>query len=349
MARAGGVYTVGKYRLQRLGRGWAVVWNDSRGTRRRYRLEPTDEIQARQALDRFARGEDLKKAAGADNIAAIWKAYIDDRRLEAKRSVPIMEYNWKALSPTFGHLSPAMISKKSCMDYAARRRHSGIKDGTILTELRRLRTALTWAVKAGILDRAPSIWLPAEPRSRDRWLTRDEVKALIDGAPAGMPHVKLYIILALASAGRSEAILQLTWDRVDFDAGIIVLDDPTQERTSKGRATVPMNDMARAALAVAKAGALTEHVIEWKQDRVRSIKKGFAAAVKRAGIAHCTPHDIRRTAASWMVMEGVPLHQVAKFLGHGTTRMVEKVYGRFAPDYLRAASQAVNVDLRRAV
>lgn len=347
MARnGGGVYTVGKYRLQRLGDGWAAVWHES-GRRRRYRLSAETQEEARQLLDRYARAQELVDAQSSNTVGAIFAAYVKDRRAEGKRSVPILEYNWKALAPRFGHLAPEMVSKALCREYANDRRRRGIKDGTILTELRRLGTALRWAKGEKLIAETPTIWLPTEPKPRDRWLTEAETRALIDAAVA--PHIRLFIILALGTAGRSEAILQLTWDRIDFEGGKIFLDNPDMDRTAKGRATVPMNDMARAALATAKAEAITSHVIEWKQDRVRSIKKGFAASVKAAGIEHCTPHDIRRTAASWMVMQRVPIEEVARYLGHTNPRITWRTYGRFAPDLLKDASQAVNLDLRRAV
>lgn len=347
MARdGGGIYTVGKYRLQRLGDGWAAVWHES-GRRRRYRLTAETSEEARQLLDRYARAQELVDAQSTNTVAALFAAYIKDRRAEGKRFVPILEYNWRALAPRFGHLAPEMVSKALCRDYANDRRRRGIKDGTILTELRRLGTALRWAKSEKLIAEAPDVWLPPEPKSRDRWLTEDEARRLIAAAVA--PHIANFIIIALATAARSEAILQLTWDRVDFHGGRIHLEDPETNRTAKGRATVPMNEMARAALTTAKGQAVTPYVIEWQQDRVRSIKKGFAASVKAAGIDHCTPHDVRRTAASWMVMKGVPIEQVARYLGHKNPNITWKTYGKWSPDYLSTASQAVNLDLRRAV
>ena len=186
-----------------------------------------------------------------------------------------------------------------------------------------------------------------EPRARERWLTEDEVRSLIDAAVS--PHLRLFIILALATAGRKEAILGLTWARVDLDRRLIYLDDPTLDRTSKGRATVPINDMALAALTSAKGASLTPYVIEYAQGRVASIKTAWAATLSRAGIEHATPHDLRRTAASWMVMAGTPIEQVARYLGHSSPRTTWKVYGKFAPDYLRTASEAVSLDLRRRI
>lgn len=65
---------------------------------------------------------------------------------------------------------------------------------------------------------------------------------MLDGAR--LPHIKLFIILALRTAAHKQAILDLRWDRVDFERGRIYLHDPERVRNSKGRAIVPMNDTA---------------------------------------------------------------------------------------------------------
>jgi hypothetical protein len=57
------------------------------------------------------------------------------------------------------------------------------------------------------------------------------------------------------------AILDLTWDRIDLDRGLIHLTDPERRRTNKGRATVAMNAMARAALTEARQGSTTRYVV----------------------------------------------------------------------------------------
>ena len=45
-------------------------------------------------------------------------------------------------------------------------------------------------------------------------------------------------------------------------------------------------------------------------------------------------HIIRHTAASHLVMSGVPLNVVAHNLGHADTRMTEKHYAHLAPSYI---------------
>jgi hypothetical protein len=89
-----------------------------------------------------------------------------------------------------------------------------------------------------------------------------------------------------------------------------------------------MTAEARAALLEAKEEALTDHVIEWDGTPVRKIRKGFANAVRRAGlgwyeddptrpgkrrwVTNVTPHTLRHTALTSLEEEGVPIEMISK-------------------------------------
>ena len=55
-----------------------------------------------------------------------------------------------------------------------------------------------------------------------------------------------------------------------------------------------------------------------------------------------SPHVLRHTAATWLVMDGVPLSEVSRLLGD-SEKTVETVYGKHSPDYLRRAVTALNL------
>ena len=74
----------------------------------------------------------------------------------------------------------------------------------------------------------------------------------------------------------------------------------------------------------------------WRGQRIGSVKNAFATACERAGIAGCTPHTLRHTCASWLVMSGRPLIEVRDLLGHSTVKMTER-YAHLAPDSLESA------------
>ncbi len=338
-------YAVGIYRLGCLkGEAVAVWWEH--GKRSRYRLQVRTEAEGRRRLDQFARDRTRLLVREHREIKALHVAYCEDRRLDGK-STDHAKWAWMQLEPHFGHLTPNDVDKAACKAYEAARLASGRKIGTIWTELTHLRTVLNFGEKAQLIDRAPHVWLPPQPEPRDRRLTREEAAKLIDSCDA--EHVRLFVILALATAGRAEAILDLTWDRIDFERAEIDLRDPRRRENNKGRARVPMNGMARAALQDAYRGRTCEHVVSWSGAPVRAVKTAFRAAVRRSGLVDVSPHVLRHTAASWMAEAGVSMAMISQYLGHRRIDTTAKTYARFSPVGMRAAAEAVNLDLRRLV
>jgi integrase len=313
-------------RIGRLNGRFVVSWWVD-GKRRRYRLEADSLRDAeREALDVIAREAGTTKP---ETIADVWSAYRAEK--EGRRVADAMKHEAKAVLGHFGHLRPDQVTTATCRAYTAARRAQGKGDGTIWTELGHLRSALKWAEAHRLIDRAPPVERPAKPKPKDRWLTKAEAVRLVQAADG---HIRLAILLMLGTACRVGAALDLTWNRVDLERRQIVLGLP-DATTRKGRATVPINADLMAALTVAKRAALSEYVIEWSGGPVASIKTGFNSAVERAGLEGVTPHVLRHTAAVWMVADGAPMAKVSQYLGHTSTSVTERVYGRFAPDHLR--------------
>lgn len=269
-------------------------------------------------------------------MAAIYLAYEGDRKAEGKAVARIQDA-WKRLAPAFGTLLPSFITKKTCRDYISSRKAS---KGTIHLELTYLRAALSFAEKQKWITKAPHIYVPTRPKPRDHYLTKEEATRLI--AAAATPHLRLFITLALATAARASALLELTWDRVHMGRRTIDLRDPDKPDSPKGRAIVPINDMAMAALEQARKAALSQFVIEYAGDRVESVKKGVSAAAARAGI-RATPHVLRHSAAVWMAEGGVSMDEIAQYLGHTSSATTYRVYAKYSPEHLRKAAKALEL------
>nr|WP_304619861.1 site-specific integrase [Paracoccus sediminilitoris] len=329
------------YRIGRLKGRFVVMWNDEGGTRRRYRLEAHTQKDA----EREARDLILRQAAPPTGVTVeqIWMAY--QAEVEGRRQAAKLAQVGKNVLPVFGHLTPEQITVDDCRRFMAARRQAGRMDGTIRTEMGCLRTALSWGVKSKLIRSAPRIEMPQTPPPRERYLDRDELARLL--AATADPHIRLAILLMVTTAGRIGALLELTWDRVDLDRRLIKL-ATNDIGPKKGRATVPINDTLMAALQTAQEAALSRYVIEWGGRQVGSIKTGFNAAVKRAGIDHCTPHDLRRSAGRLMAEAGVPMEEIAQYLGHTNPSITRSTYARFSPQYLRAAAEALDFNNSRA-
>lgn len=337
-----------EYRVGRLNGRFVVSWWED-GKRRRYRLE-ADSLGAaeREALDVINRETTSPETI---TIADVWEAY---RTAKSGRRVAVaMEFEGRVLKPFMGHFRPDQITDSLCEQYAAHRRATkarngkgNIQDGSIWTELGHLRSALVWAAKAQLIKSAPEVKRPSKPMPKERYLTRQECERLINAATE--THVRLAILLMLSTAARVGAVLDLTWDRVNFDRGFINL-RRADSITRKGRAVVPINDGLMAALTVARKAALTDHVIEWAGAPIKSIKTGFNAAVKAAGLTDVSPHVLRHTAAVHLAEAGVPMAEIANYLGHEDSRVTERVYARFSPSHLRSASNVLDFATIRQV
>jgi integrase len=272
-------------------------------------------------------------APASERVEDLWTLYLADRRKDRK-DVTRQENAWKRLKPHFGHMLGTDISKDDCRDYDRIRRRQGASSGTVRTELIFLRACLNLRYGRG----NNKVWLPQAGIPRDRYLTREELDQLL--ARVSTPHVRLFIILAVTTGARMNAILELRWDQVDFKHRTINFNQAGREQTNKRRPEVPLNTRALAALEEATRGALTDFVIEWDSQPVKSIKKAIRMAALRSGVP-CSPHVFRHTAGVWMAQADVPMQKISQFLGHTSTRVTERTYARYSPSFMKDAAAAL--------
>jgi len=340
-----------RYALKLRGRFWTLTWTDPESSRTRaVSTGQTNEAQAKIWRDQFLAGLEQGAPPPQPLLRDILDGYLRDRKPRVA-AYERLEFAAAVIKRHIGNLQPHMLVPQS---YLERRAKEGVSDGTIRREIGVLRAALAWSTRQQPpwIDRAPAIEAPPSPEPRERWLTREEVDRLV--AACRSSHVRLFVLLAYHTAARAGAILELTWDRVDFDNLLIDYRRPGRRRTNKRRATVRLNRVIVAALQEARQVAIEDarrkgekpaaYVIEHRGRSLLSIRKGFSEACRRAGIAGCTPHTLRHTAATHMVMQRVRLAEIARMLGDSEA-VVERVYGKHSPDYLRDAADALAGEL----
>lgn len=309
------------------------VWYVLTGPRlkRRVSTGQRDRREAEKYLTRYMAGSNEPTLSGP-TVQAVLEGYRDDHG-KGLRGQDGLNYGVKALIAGLGDLAPDHLTPTVIKRYAKDR---GAKDGTILREVGVLRAALAWAKNHKMLAHVPAIPNPVRrPPPRHRWLSKVEAGKLL--AACTEPHIRLFVVLGLTTVARMSAILEAEWSQVDWERGEI---DYGEGHGNKRRTIVPLNPQAVAALKLARELACSPRIIEYHGKPVTAVKKGFASACSRAGLQGVTPHVLRHSGASWMAMDGVPLSQIAKFLGDSEA-IVERVYAKWTPGYLRQAANAL--------
>lgn len=261
----------------------------------------------------------------------------------------------EALLPFWGGNMVGDVSDETCRAYGEWR---GRSDGTIRRELGTLRAAINFAHRKGRLTHAPAVWLPDRPEGRERFLTRGDAAALLNAARTGRADTRLYlplfIVLALYTGARKDAILSLRWTQVDLDRRRINFNPPGRKRTGKGRAHIPIPDRLLTFLRLARRrGTDLGYVVHnsgkrikdiggaWDGDPERGGDGSFGRACKRAGLVDVTPHTLRHTCGTWLAQCGVDLWEIAGWLGHSHEHTVT-LYAHHHPDFLDNARRAAD-------
>ena len=63
----------------------------------------------------------------------------------------------------------------------------------------------------------------------------------------------------------------------------------------------------------------------------RNVRDAFARVVKAASLPHFTPHSLRHTYASLLLIAGVDVYYVSRMLGHASIAETVDTYGRWLP------------------
>jgi integrase len=262
------------------------------------------------------------------------RAYVEHR----------VQQPWKAAKPQKTGRAPRMVTAA-----AARR------------ELEDLRSAINHHRREGLCSEVVSVVLPPRANARERWLTRSEAARLLwaawrarqvmrDNATlrAVGRHVARFILVGLYTGTRSAAIcgaaLMPTVGRghVDLDKGVFYRRAIGRRQTKKRQPPVKLPPRLLAHMRRwAARGYAKKAVVEWNGKPVQSVRKGFVAAVRAAGLdAEVTPHILRHTCATWLMQNGVDLWHAAGFLGM-TVQQLEAGYGHHHPDYQQEAVAAL--------
>ncbi len=248
------------------------------------------------------------------------------------------------------------ITDPDVTDYVARRRAT-VGNATVNRELAQL---------AALLRRAREKWHVAvsdvvirshflpERAPRDRYATQDQAARLL---AAIIPHARPIVATALLTGLRKGNVLGLRWEHINLQAREITL--RVKDRRPGGKAhTLPIVDDLFLELIklgpkergpVFVFGVVDCPCISCNDPRrrgqpIKTIRRSFEKAVRAAGIDGFRIHDLRHTAASWLVQAGAPLDVVQDVLGHAHLRTTMRYAHRQTDAKRQAMALALSLD-----
>jgi len=245
--------------------------------------------------------------------------------------------------------------------------------GYSVSTVRRIRSvlvqALDQAVRWAIVPRNVAAMTrgPTAQRSEGRTLTPDQARQLLRAAAHHRLGALFTTMLALGLR-RGEA-LGLAWSDVDLSAGSLVVRRALKReggnlvlgevKTARSRRSVNLPEPLMAVLRrhhAAQAKDRREAGVLWVENGLvfttgfgtpidpRNVYRDFTRFTEAAGLGRWHPHELRHSAASLMLAQGVPIEVVAQILGHSSIRITADVYGHIlAPQQESAAAAMAGV------
>ncbi|MBA1444792.1 MAG: tyrosine-type recombinase/integrase [Chromatiales bacterium] len=192
----------------------------------------------------------------------------------------------------------------------------------------RARAALSavfkFAVQQGYVSHNPVRRVPSrtERNQRVRWLDESERKALLTACRASeWDKLYLLVLMALTTGARQGELLKLRWSDIDFNAKtatardtkngddrILTLPTPTVDELKKYR----------------QIGDGLVFPSQKRPQRPFEFRKHWNAALATAGVEDFRFHDLRHSAASYLVMAGATLYEAAEVLGHRSVETTKR-------------------------
>jgi len=211
---------------------------------------------------------------------------------------------------------------------------------TVNRYLAALSKALSVAVREwGWLDDSPmrKVSKPSEGKGRERFLSLQEKDRLLEACKVSSnPFLYPLVNLSILTAMRFSELIQLKWEDVNFNAGLITL----SETKNGDRRTIPLTPITESLFKLCPTFSSTAlgHIFKSSrqnnQKGVISVRQSFKTALKLAEIENFRWHDLRHTAASYLAMRGATQGELMSILGHRSPHMTRR-YAHYSQDHIK--------------
>ncbi len=230
-----------------------------------------------------------------------------------------------------------------------------------------LHRALGQAARWGQIVRNPAdlATRPRAERHEMAALSPEQARTLLEAARD--ERLEALYVLALSTGMRQGEILALKWPDVDLDGAALTVRATLQRvgkdftfsepKTAGSRRRVSLTSAAVAALRRHRAAQLEERLRcpYWQDaelvfasqvgtpiEATHLIRRSFHPLLIRAGLPRIRFHDLRHTAATLLLGQGVHPKIVSEMLGHSQIAITLDLYSHVSPTMQRAAVEAMD-------
>jgi len=187
-----------------------------------------------------------------------------------------------------------------------------VANATVNREVIMLKHMFKKAVEWGYLSVSPlrNVKLLKEPPGRIRYVKPEEWQRLIS---ACSPETRNLVIFARHTGLRRGEIFYLEWSDIDWEQKCITIRD----RKNNTSMIIPMSQVVFKILATIRKTTTSTYVFPGNDEQRRTtMRTGFKAACRRAGITDLRFHDLRHTFGSDLINSGADLQTVKLLMGH---------------------------------
>ena len=232
---------------------------------------------------------------------------------------------------------------KKLQAYTSKRTGRPLAPKTIKHHRDCLRALFNHAIYLEIIDKNPADHIKLDPvpnQVKGRYYEPEDVDRLLSTLESeGDYKYYVFFVLQLYTGCRPSEMYGLTWDKVDFDRGIITIDQALVKSKSSGYVvkgtkahdvrTKPIPAYIEAMLKKLQSISLgvTDYVFtnaDGDHLGERAFRECLRRFCDRHGLPYIPPYGIRHTAGTLLAARGIPIANVAKQLGHASTQTTTK-------------------------
>jgi len=313
---------------------WCSFYVDGRRIQRSTRC--TDRKAADLAARRFERdGADPAHAAQASATVALALSSFLEHVSHQRASGALAPATEDFYASKTGHIARVLgdatllrhVDAVGVRRYLQQRRAEGAGEHTLVKELTTLRQVLRNAKLTGLFAGdleaiVPRVSSQYEPRTRV--LIPDELEALRSFL---LPDRSAQVAFMVATGAEFGAVGRARWEDIHHDEPMVHIRG-TKRALRDRWVPVVLEYAWRLLVEVPLLAEGTGGLIfrPWTK-----MQRDIQNACIEAGIAHTSPNDLRRTYATWHHAAGISLEHLAPAMGHSSTVMLSKVYGKLPP------------------